>query len=394
MELAKQQAEAATLVKAWLAGGYDPKKPFFYLAGYAGTGKTTIAKVLTEEVKYPVFAAYTGKAASVLNKKGIPATTIHKLVYRLIKPDEFKAEKISKELALASPSDIERLRKELRDVYAPRFCINDESPLLSCDLLVVDEVSMVGEEIGRDLLSFRKPILVLGDPGQLPPISGEGFFTSNKPDFLLTDIHRQAAGNPIIGMATVVRQGGTLRAGRYGSSEVVWRNKFEPSRYLAYEQIICGRNVTRSAVNGNVRDALGYSSTQPSRGEKVICLRNNADLGILNGMQFWVKKSEDSGIYLDLNLTEDKSQVEAEIDEKVLPISCHPFGSDFNAMHPRERHRFQEFDFGYAVTCHKSQGSQWETVLIHNEAYCFREHSAKWIYTALTRAEKGVLVVL
>src|SRR5690242_12849352 len=146
MELAKQQGEAAALVKAWLSNGYDPQKPFFYLAGFAGTGKTTIARVLTEEVESPLFAAYTGKAASVLNKKGIPATTIHKLVYKLLKPDEHKAEKISEELKKAPPDQIDRLRKELRDVYAPRFVINDESDLLTCDLVVIDEVSMVNEE--------------------------------------------------------------------------------------------------------------------------------------------------------------------------------------------------------------------------------------------------------
>ena len=57
---------------------------------------------------------------------------------------------------------------------------------------------MVDEDLGRDLLSFGKPVLVLGDPAQLPPVKGGGFFTEAEPDVMLTEVHRQAADNPII----------------------------------------------------------------------------------------------------------------------------------------------------------------------------------------------------
>ena len=69
---------------------------------------------------------------------------------------------------------------------------------------------MVDEELGRDLLSFGKPVLVLGDPAQLPPVKGGGFFTEAEPDIMLTEVHRQAADNPIIRMSMVVREGGRL----------------------------------------------------------------------------------------------------------------------------------------------------------------------------------------
>lgn len=391
MELAKQQGEAAQAVEAWLK---EKSEPFFYLGGYAGTGKTTIAKHLAEMQKGRVaFGAYTGKAASVLNKKGIPASTIHSLIYQVIPPDETKAKELQKQLAgVTSPVEREKLKQQIRDIFQPRFTLAGDA-LEDISLIVIDEVSMVDEQVGQDLLSFGIPVLVLGDPGQLPPVTGEGFFTAGKPDYLLTDIHRQAAGNPIIGMATTVRQGGSLRAGRYGACEVIFRSKFERRMLLEFDQMICGRNATRKSLNDLYRDSKDLGGVVPTKGEKIICLKNNKELGILNGQQFYVHKVEDQGTYLDLDIHENPNFL--EVDEKdFIQVSSHPFNADLKEMFWRDRLAFEEFDFGYAITCHKSQGSQWPTVLIQNESWCFREHAQKWLYTALTRAEEKVLVVL
>ena len=97
----------------------------------------------------------------------------------------------------------------------PRFALNPQSDAADARLIVLDEVSMVGEEMARDLMSFGKPILVLGDPGQLPPIKGEGAFTSDAPDVMLTEIHRQAAESAIIRLATMARQGEPIGFGEY-----------------------------------------------------------------------------------------------------------------------------------------------------------------------------------
>jgi len=387
MELANQQAQAADLVGAWLK---NRDKPYFYLGGFAGTGKTTIAKYLMglQDGDCAV-AAYTGKAASVLNKKGLPASTIHSLIYKVSRPDDQVLESFKKRMAAAKGPALEELKKELKEYVRPKFTLNEESPLYEVDLIIIDEVSMVGEEMGKDLLSFHVPILVLGDPGQLPPVTGEGFFTSGDPDFLLTEIHRQAAGNPIINLAAHVRKGNALRAGAYGSSKVVFKTKFEPSAYEVYDQVICGRNATRKTTNSLIRDRFNRISSQPEVGEKIICLRNNKDIGILNGTQWYVTKVDDAGIYLDLEILDELTS-----EKKPLTISTHPFDADLPNMFYRDRQRFEEFDFGYAITCHKSQGSQWPKVLIHNESWCFRENSAKWLYTALTRAEEQVLVCL
>src|SRR5213078_5055573 len=128
----------------------------FRLFGYAGTGKTTLARHLAQGVDGKVlFAAFTGKAALVMRAKGCSgASTIHSLIYRARESGE----------------------------ETPNFELWDDSPASKAALIVIDECSMVDAEPGRDLMSFGVPLLVLGDPAQLPPIQGGGFFTEVEPD--------------------------------------------------------------------------------------------------------------------------------------------------------------------------------------------------------------------
>src|SRR3954462_10251116 len=168
------QDAALKAVAAWLKAkpGQGGTSQTFRLFGYAGTGKTTLARHLAENVDGKVqFAAFTGKAAMVMRSKGCAgATTIHSLIYR----------------ARESGAEV------------PDFELWDEAPASKAKLIVIDECSMVDEELGRDLMSFGVPVLVLGDPAQLPPIQGGGYFTETEPDAMLTEVHRQAQDNPIV----------------------------------------------------------------------------------------------------------------------------------------------------------------------------------------------------
>lgn len=396
MELSLQQATAVDKVGEFLR---DPSKRVFRLDGYAGTGKTTIAKHLANQHDGEVlFGAFTGKAASVLTRRGCPASTLHSLLYTPETGDKEVIKKAQKELAEEVERDpsspaVQALREELKELNTLKFTFNHESPLKDTDLLIVDEVSMVGEELGNDLLRFEGlKILVLGDPGQLPPISGEGFFQTKYPcDYALTEIHRQAAGNPIITLATLVRQGHSIRPGRYGTSLVQRRSNTTIEQLVSAEQVIVGTNNSRKKFNGLVRDKHGYTSLScPHPGEKIICLANNKELGILNGTQWAVETSSDKGIFMELGITPwddrglDKRQVKA--------LSAHPFDADVKAMMWFDRKAAEQFDFGYAITCHKAQGSQWGSIFIQDESYCFREHSKNWLYTAITRAEESVVI--
>ncbi|MEO8669294.1 MAG: AAA family ATPase, partial [Bauldia sp.] len=164
-----KQDDALRAVSSWLKSGGTQ---VFRLFGYAGTGKTTLARHIAEDAGGDVcFAAFTGKAAHVMRRKGCTgAGTIHSLIYRMRGEDE----------------------------DGPTFVLNDDSAAGKAALIVIDECSMVDADIGRDLLSFGAPVLVLGDPAQLPPIAGGGFFTESEPDSMLTEVHRQAADDPII----------------------------------------------------------------------------------------------------------------------------------------------------------------------------------------------------
>src|SRR5712675_3171912 len=191
------QDAALKAVAAWLKAkpGQGNTPPLFRLFGYAGTGKTTLARHLAEGVDGKVlFAAFTGKAALVMRRKGCQgASTIHSLIY---KPIENNTEQ-------------------------PSFELWDEAPASKAKLIIIDECSMVDAELARDLMSFGVPLLVLGDPAQLPPIHGGGFFTDAKPDAMLTEVHRQAQDDPIVRLSMEIRAGNPLTQGQYGETQVV-----------------------------------------------------------------------------------------------------------------------------------------------------------------------------
>ena len=237
MEFSPQQDDALKAVAAWLKSG---RPQVFRLFGYAGTGKTTLARYFAENVDGQVqFAAFTGKAAQVLRSKGATnARTIHSLIYR--------------------PKGEEAISDETtgKTSMSPTFSLNRQSPVARAKLIVVDECSMVDEQLGRDLLSFGTPILVLGDPAQLPPISGGGFFTEHEPDFLLTEIHRQARDNPILRLALDVREGREFMRGDYGTAQVIGRDEVNQDLVLAADQVLVGTNRTRKRYNSRLRELI------------------------------------------------------------------------------------------------------------------------------------------
>jgi len=391
-----QQEIALTKVSNWLQ---SKNKPYFMLGGYAGTGKTTLAKELVQSVQGRVyFAAYTGKAAHVLKQSGISnVSTVHSLIYQ----PKVKSEKKLKALELERASLLKQhppvpnlilkinqaIDAENKNLDSPLFSLNTDSELKNASLLVIDEYSMISEQIGEDLLSFRVPILALGDPAQLPPVFGESFF-KGEPDYMLTEIHRQAKDNPIIMMAASVRKGTGLHLGQFGTSRVVDYREVGrdglKNMILSTDQLLVGRNKTRHASNKRIRELKGYLGDVPVRGDKVVCLRNDHDQNLLNG-QLWTV--EEDGIQLGENI----DLVLKDDDGNQTAVECLPHF--FRGQEPDmwEAKEAASFGWGYALTVHKAQGSQWGNVVLFDE--WFSRHRRKWLYTAITRASDSITVV-
>ncbi len=374
MKFSPQQDDALKAVARWLKDG---RQPLFRLFGYAGTGKTTLARHFAEHVDGDVqFAAFTGKAAQVLRSKGASnARTIHSLIYR--------------------PRGEETVEDETtgKTSIAPTFSLNRQSPVARAKLIVVDECSMVDEQLGRDLMSFGTPILVLGDPGQLPPISGGGFFTDAEPDILLTEIHRQARDNPIIAMALDVREGRELMYGDYGTAQIIGKDEVTQELVLEADQVLVGINRTRRRYNQRRRELKGFEGLLPQAGDKLVCLRNDPAKGLLNGSLWKVMTASRETVKPGINLLVTPEDDDPDRGAAKIKLLKAAFEDPTAEIPWQTKKRYDDFDFGYALTVHKAQGSQWDNVVLFDESYAFKDTRARWLYTAITRAAERLTIV-
>jgi exodeoxyribonuclease-5 len=404
-----QQERALEQVRLWL--DFPGEKKIFRLFGFAGTGKTTLAIQIASMVRGRcLFASFTGKAALVMRRKGCDgARTIHSLIYEVREGED--------------------------DDDSPIFQLNPDSELCKAALLIVDECSMVDEELGLDVMSFEVPVLVLGDPAQLPPVAGAGYFTNHEPDVMLTEIHRQAEGNPIIHIATDIRLGKRVAFGNYRGDlapgagvSVIRRTQLMRGSMMAADQIICGKNDTRCTINRKMRSHLREagklappadeaSGDRPIVGDRVICLKNKRDRALFNGgiwnvkeiLKGWPSK-KDGEIKKAGRRDVSYLRLDSVDDERTdVPVRVpHAFWLwDGKAEHLKlaadiKRRTHDEFDFAYAITCHKSQGSQWNKVVVIDERFIFGRYDAddpdemprRWAYTAVTRAAEALILAI
>ena len=418
MKFSPAQEKALASIAAWLA---DPNaKPTFYLAGPAGSGKSTITKYAVGDVRGRiVYCAPTGKAALVMRRKGCSnAKTIHQTIYRPAGDPP-------------SPEQIEKLREEIKRLYAvnepgarataaklveqlnrsddeskrkgPRFSLNLESMLKGADVGVVDECSMVDRFVGEDLESFGTKLLVIGDPNQLPPVYGAGYFTSREPDAYIDEIHRQALDSPILRLADLARRGERLPVGPTGDGVDV-RRYGDPTleeRAMKAEMIIVGRNRTRHATNHKIRRLLGRSEAPaPVPDDRVICRRNNHDLGLLNGSSWKVDRClpdlENMTAKIDVvsTDTEEGKDGSKHADRVECSTWLHHFMAREKELLDHDRRNHDEFSYGWAITAHSAQGSQYDDVLVFDESRQFGKDAPKHLYTAITRAAKTLTVVV
>lgn len=400
MELNKKQENGIKSAIDWFYNIGTPQ--VFTIAGYAGTGKTTLVHFIIEALKIPIesvrFVSFTGKAASVLTQKGNPATTIHKLIYN-IKPKEEYEDEI--EFILKSNEEFDE----------------------SLRLLIVDEISMVSKELMSDLLSFHVKTILLGDPFQLPPVQGDNNGFLKNPDVFLDEVMRQSLENPILYLANKLRNKERINYGEYGDSMVIRRSDLRDNYFTDVDQIICGKNKTVMNLNKYYRNHfLGATNCKPMVGEKLLCLRNN-----------WSKEVSEGNICQSLinGLSGSVTDISPNINRNMGTMLFN-FKPDFfkenefcnilcdylyfrdsiisdndiynnYEMYKQEIYHRKEFDkqgggkidkftYGYAITCYKSQGSEFGSVLYVDE-YLSKELYYQHFYTAVTRAKDQIIIV-
>lgn len=417
----------------------------FFFGGFAGTGKTTVLPAVIEAFgltpEQVAFCAPTGKAAKVMGDKlrafgmRVTPTTIHKLIYL---PKRAHADKIEAQIRNVqgqivackmgdqesvyfnerhmSVGDAEAVVKQLNfDLIramdnndGPQFQLRPEADFPEhAQLIVVDEGSMVGATLANDLASFGRPILAFGDPGQLPPVGDDYGFDCAQPDAFLTEIHRQAQDNPIIHLATMAREGKALKIGDYGNGvRVVDRRDDNVTLDMSREaMILCGTHKKRWTLTKKIRNALGYTESGPCAGEPLLFCKNSTNLeAMVNGTL--VTNLTDIG---DLQKGQARLSLEISDDEgggAKYKINCTQ--GLFEEHHARKRNAYsapstlafaakrdsEHIDWGHVLTVHKSQGSQWDEVVVHDESGAFRDAADRWLYTAVTRAAERLTVVV
>lgn len=384
------------------------------IGGYAGTGKSTIAgkivKVLRADFPRIAFACFTGKAYKVLESKltalgavqpGDYCGTIHGLVY--------DARRRRKEQDLADGSTIARVD----------FTFHDKDENDKFDLILVDEASMVNEDLYNKLLEFGVPILAIGDHGQLPPVRGS-FNLMGNPQIRLTKIHRQAENDPIIRLSIMAREEGEIPYGDFGTNDQICLkiNNEEVVNELVNPldwAIIAGTNRKRVERNKWARWKLGLKGEIPVAGDRVVCLQNIHAQSVFNGMTGTVFNIKESDFMTSIYKYPHFLFMDVKMDAEINYFSKEVLKYQFNKEKPLKEtiinpsiareldpdHFGHLWDFGYCLTAHKAQGSEFDNVVVYEENQMRglmrrtvgEEGWRRWLYTAVTRAKRQLIIV-
>jgi exodeoxyribonuclease-5 len=265
------------------------------------------------------------------------------------------------------------------------------NPLDGIDLVIVDEASMVSDKIWKDLTKYGVPVLAVGDHGQLPPVKSE-FNLMRDPEIKLETIVRQLAGSPIIKMSMLAREQGHIPFGEYGPGVVkvphtqLGRVELDPDS--EDQMLIVGYNKTRNAINEQLRRQCNRSG-EPQKGDVVICLRNDYERGVFNGMRGRVQEFDSA------NPMAPWAEIEVFGEDFIYEglVSLDQFGQPKTGTEVNRR--LGLWDYGYALTAHKAQGSEAQSVVVIEERMpsATDEYHARWLYTAITRARTELTLV-
>lgn len=384
--LSEEQENVVERVLDFIENG---NKKYFVVSGFAGTGKSAVIPFIRERMSGDSsVVAYTGKAVVVLKRRGISdAKTIHSFLYNTTIVKDPVTKKVKYEFLKKSEFEFEYLK-----------CV------------FVDEASMVDENIFNELTSHNFKVVFFGDSFQLPPVKDD-FNIMEKPDVQLTKILRQNENDPIVKLSFMARTQQKIPFGEYGESAKKIMFKFSIADCGNYDQIICWTNKKRKEINEAIRNTKGYSSIELHPDEKMIVKQNYPSLGLYNGQMVYnseyasAENNGEYGITYPMTVIDEVALSDIIAACDYVPVRvCGTVGWDAEKIYDyklkmatekkkKKYRRLVHFDYGYAITCHASQGSSWEKVcIIEEDGIRKRPEYWRWIYTAITRAEKSVTI--
>ena len=353
-------------------------KEHLFNAGYAGTGKTFVAVEIYNHFKKEGLSIAaitpTNKAAQVLRSRGIQAQTLHSFCYKTrIKRGEGG--------------------KIISYEFKHRMDFDDFNESDIPDLIIIDEASMIGEDLYNDIARFDCPQVYFGDPFQLPPVKKQQYFGDVMlPDLELTEIHRTAADNPVLKFAEAVRKLKEPWPEEYGFP-IIGMHSPDGMKLLDNPEIqwICWTNKTRNSINKIIRNKKKFTGLLQI-GERIMCLDNKK--GFYNGGFYTLTKIRfDGDNYWECEvMTEDNKFREVLISKKIFEVAM--FGEEKSVRYPKKA---LNFDYSYCITAHKAQGSEWESIAVVDERWMMARmeplFSDKWFYTAITRTRDNLYIV-
>lgn len=410
------QERAFTTLRTFALTRHQRTAPRVSLVGYAGTGKSSLISALASELvhehqKRLAFLTPTGKAASVLRRKLAPLSlpadlyvgTIHGFLYRPVLDEQERLKGWVKRHFQADGESF--VSEDARD------------EIERLDLVIVDESSMLNEALENDVAHLGVPIIAVGDHGQLPPVQGRNTWMRH-PDVRLETIHRQAADNPILALAEIVREMGQLpprdNLHEVGIQTFSSLKDFAPALQQSYAEVGLGETVMitwtnrlRTELNESVQKHL-FGELTPVAGSQLICLKN--DYPIVNGMRGFVTALHPWTVAFQYHLSISFPDEPSTLDpSKTLEYQGPVFRPQFGLARPVDgtedaselaQHPIEKmeqcgalYDWGYALTCHKSQGSEFRHVYIILEPGSTPNDFPRWLYTAITRASEKVAFV-
>jgi len=398
-QLTRGQHEALSLIFRAARGKLGER--YAVIAGFAGTGKTSLLAELAS--LNPWLLSPTNKAAARLREKtGLPAQTLHSALY--VPPKETKS------------GD---LQFRLRGMFEPPF---------ECKVIVVDEASMVARQQWEDLLLaahfLKLPVIAVGDAFQLAPVDpwaqipfsvmALGQLGRNRVE--LTEVVRQAQDNPIISASMLVRSGRCAEAlMRLQAVQPKGFAQAAAETVRAGGVVISYTNKARHKTNSIVRAQLGHRSPMPQPGEPLVLTRNVGDLGLFNGelvtFDGWHRLPM---VRCFGNAAKQKTTAQT--------VGTATLAGDrkawvcLDAFLELEGHHAMRWwppwleqklgliesvplvlaNYGYCLTAHKAQGSEWPSVLVlvEPQARLHTVEGQRWFYTAITRASRSAAVYL